>query len=61
MGYLVRTRSDANTTEARENDYSRFEAALESGAQIISTDYYLPDTLFGNAFHITLDMHPEEN
>ena len=61
LGYLVRTRSDANTTEARENDYSRFNAALERGAHIISTDYYLPDTLFGNEFQITLDMQPEEN
>lgn len=61
MGYLVRTRSDANTTEARENNYSRFEAALESGAQIISTDYYLPDTLFGTGFHIKLEMQPAEH
>ena len=60
MGYLVRTRSDANTTEARENDYSAFEAAIESGAQIISTDYYLPDTLFGHNFHIELEMYPNE-
>lgn len=54
-GYMVRTRSDANTKEARENDYSMFEAALESGAQIISTDYYLPDTKFGTGFHIQLE------
>ncbi len=54
-GYLVRTRSDANTNEARNNDYSMFEAAKSSGAQIISTDYYLPDTLFGTGFHIELD------
>jgi len=61
LGYLVRTRSDANTTEARENDYSRFEAAIESGAQIISTDYYQPDTLFGTGFHIQMDMYPLES
>lgn len=54
-GYMVRTRSDANTTQARENDYTQFEAALESGAQIISTDYYLPETLFGTGFHIKLE------
>lgn len=59
-GYMVRTRSDANTKEARTNDYSMFEAARESGAQIISTDYYLPDTLFGNGFHIELAMQPKE-
>lgn len=41
--YMVRTRSDAGTLEARKNDYTRWEAALRSGAQIISTDYYRPD------------------
>ena len=54
-GYLVRTRADANTNEARNNDYSMFEAAKSSGAQIISTDYYLPETLFGTGFQIQLD------
>lgn len=42
-GYLVRTRADAETLEARSNDHSRFEAAMASGAQILSTDYYLAD------------------
>jgi hypothetical protein len=41
--YIVRTRSDAGTHESRTNDYSRFNAAKRSGAQIISTDYYHPD------------------
>lgn len=47
QGFLVRTRSDADTREARNGDYSRFAAALRSGAQIISTDYYkgAPDPL----------------
>ncbi|MBB6254519.1 phosphatidylinositol-specific phospholipase C1-like protein [Nitrospirillum iridis] len=39
QGYLVRTRSDADTKEARTNDTRRREMALASGAQIISTDY----------------------
>jgi len=43
QGFIVRTRADANTYEAREGDYTRFAAALNSGAQIISTDYYRPD------------------
>lgn len=42
-GYMVRTRSDANTDEARTGDYSGMNAAFEGGAQIISTDYYKPD------------------
>jgi hypothetical protein len=39
QGYLVRTRSDADTKEARTNDTARRDAVLASGAQIISTDY----------------------
>ena len=42
-GYMVRTRSDANTQEARSNDTARRESAFSSCAQIISTDYYRPD------------------
>ena len=42
-GYLVRTRADANTVEARSGDFTKKEAAIRSGAQIISTDYYRPD------------------
>jgi hypothetical protein len=38
-GFIVRTRADAETIEARTNDLSRFEAALKSGAHYISTDY----------------------
>ena len=39
-GFIVRTRADADTLEARNHDYGRLQAALDSGAQIISTDYY---------------------
>uniref|UniRef100_B0T4N5 Calcium-dependent phosphoinositide phospholipase C n=1 Tax=Caulobacter sp. (strain K31) TaxID=366602 RepID=B0T4N5_CAUSK len=47
QGFLVRTRSDADTREARQHDLGRLQAALRSGAQIISTDYYpgAPDPL----------------
>jgi len=46
-GVIVRTRTDANTTEARSRDYSRARAAMASGAQAVSTDYYpgAPDPL----------------
>jgi hypothetical protein len=54
QGFMVRTRSDADTQEARTGDRSRFEAAVRSGAQVISTDYYLkslsPDKNFEIAF-----------
>jgi hypothetical protein len=45
--YIVRTRSDAGTLEARKNDYTRFFAALTSNAQIISTDFYKADPTIG--------------
>lgn len=51
QGFLVRARSDANTTEAREHDLNRLDVAVRSGAQVVSTDYYpgAPDPL-GLAF-----------
>ena len=52
-GYLVRTRADADTKQARVNDYSMFEAAKSSGAQIITTDYYLPSTYFNSDYKVT--------
>lgn len=42
-GFMVRTRSDSDTEEARTGDYTSMNAAFSSGAQIISTDYYRPD------------------
>ncbi|GBQ11492.1 phosphatidylinositol-specific phospholipase C1-like protein [Swaminathania salitolerans] len=38
-GYLVRTRADANTIEARHNLLDRRKAAFDGGAHLISTDY----------------------
>ena len=46
QGYMVRTRADADTDEARTGDTTRREAALESGAHFISTDYPVPDPRF---------------
>lgn len=54
-GYLVRTRADADTKEARQNDYRGFEAAQRSGAQIITTDYYEPSTHFSSPYVIRFD------
>lgn len=47
-GFLVRTRADADTREARSNDTGRREAALASGAQFVSTDYFDADARFGS-------------
>jgi hypothetical protein len=46
-GFIVRTRADADTLEAREGKTERREAALRSGAQYVSTDYMKPDPRFG--------------
>ena len=54
-GYLVRTRADANTLEARVNDTRRREQAFASGAQAISTDYYFPATHFGTDYRVSID------
>lgn len=54
LGYLVRTRSDIETYEARVNDYSRAEAAFSSGAQVISTDFYKPGNAYGTSYRVQL-------
>jgi hypothetical protein len=43
QGFLVRTRADADTLEARKNDTRRRDQAFSSGAQMISTDYPIRD------------------
>ena len=53
-GYLVRTRADSDTKEARTGDTTRLEAALDSGAHFISTDYYLPGNKFGTSYRVQL-------
>ncbi|QKG55924.1 hypothetical protein GKZ68_04285 [Hymenobacter sp. BRD128] len=52
-GYIIRTRADSDTQEARRNDPSSFAAAQQSGAQIISTDYYLPSTHFRSPYVVS--------
>ena len=54
-GYMVRTRADSDTREARNNDYTKFEKAKASGAQIITTDYYIPSTLFESDYKVKFD------
>lgn len=46
QGFIVRTRADADTVEARSGDVTRRSAALSSGAQYISTDYMQADPRF---------------
>ena len=57
-GYIVRTRSDEGTHQARTNDCAMRNAAMTSWAQIISTDYYRPDPRAGKKgwtdYHVNL-------
>ncbi|MGI8710409.1 MAG: Ca2+-dependent phosphoinositide-specific phospholipase C, partial [Acidimicrobiales bacterium] len=46
-GYVVRSRADADTKQARDNDTSTRDAALASGAQWVSTDYPVPGLAVG--------------
>jgi len=54
QGYLVRTRADIETYEAKVNDYSRAKAAFESGAQVISTDFFREGNTYGTDYRVTL-------
>lgn len=54
-GYIVRTRADEDTKEARNNNYKRFDMAKNSGAQVISTDYYIPSKLFNSNYSISFE------
>lgn len=56
QGFIVRTRTDADTVEARANDHTRQQAAIDSGAQAVSTDYYpgAPTRGWSKGFTVTL-------
>jgi hypothetical protein len=47
---IVRTRADADTVEARENNHHDEQVALSGGAQLVSTDYEQPDPKLGNGY-----------
>jgi hypothetical protein len=49
-GYMVRTRADADTQQARDDDYTLQNAAFESGGQFVVTDYVVPDPAFGTDY-----------
>jgi hypothetical protein len=53
-GYIVRTRADADTVEARFGLTARRDAALASGAQFVSTDYPEPDPDFGTGYFVAI-------
>jgi hypothetical protein len=53
-GFIVRTRADADTVQARTGDTSQRDAALASGAHYVSTDYVWPDARFGTGYSVDL-------
>lgn len=53
-GFIIRTRADAGTLEARTDDDRRAKAAFASGAHLISTDYYIPNPAFNTTYQVRL-------
>lgn len=53
-GYIVRTRADADTHEARDGNTAPREAALASGAQYVSSDYPVPNPTFGTGYFVEI-------
>ena len=53
-GYLVRTRTDIETWEAKTNDRTRADAAFASGAQIVSTDFEDAGNPYGTRYRVVL-------
>src|SRR5690606_30014613 len=53
-GYLVRTRTDVPGVDAVTGDTTRRDAAFESGAHYLSTDYYVADESLGYTLVVDL-------
>ena len=57
-GFMVITRADDDTHEARANNPVRRDAAFASGAQIIRTNFIRPDPAIGT-YHVSLAEEAE--
>lgn len=53
-GYVVRTRSDGDTEQARSGDTTQRDAAIASGAQWVSTDYPVENPDFGTGYAVAI-------
>lgn len=53
-GYVVRTRADADTFEARDNNTAPRDTALAGGAQWVSTDYEVPGRAYGQPYFVSI-------
>jgi len=56
-GFMVMTRADLETREARKGLIQRRDAAFASGAQIVQTDFPMADHAIG-AYRVSLADHP---
>lgn len=54
QGFIVRTRADADTVEARTGDTTKRDVAIASGAQFVSTDYPEPDPQFDTGYFVQI-------
>lgn len=53
-GYLVRTHSHIETFEANTNDMTRARAAFDSGALVVSTDFFRPGNVYKAPYVVTM-------
>ncbi len=53
-GYMVRSRADIETYEAKVNDMTRARATFASGAQVVSTDFEKPGNAYGTPYVVRL-------
>lgn len=56
-GFLVRTRADEGTWQARSHDIAHRDIAMRSGAQAVSTDYLWADPRFPGGYTVGLPSH----
>jgi hypothetical protein len=55
-GFIIRTRADSDTVEARLGETMKRDLALASGAQFVSTDYPVPDPALGTGYEVRIPM-----
>jgi Phosphoinositide phospholipase C, Ca2+-dependent len=53
-GYVVRTRADADTHEARDNNTVPRDAAINGGATWVSTDFEVPGKAYGGPYFVSI-------
>ena len=54
LGFIVRRRTDVRTTEARNGQVARRDAAINCGAQLPVTDFLSPAPALGSAYSASL-------